>query len=165
MAKRKRLSLKSVHRRRKKCRKKKLKKTRTLYNAFREYKDLEVTLTPTEIRECVRACLKCAKESVWGASKISLKKPRVFWNTKLRTYNGNASPRVVTGKKIGEIHINASKSHRTNKNKESVLRTLRHEVGHIVQYRIGNKMGHRQDFKLIEKKFDEMSSEVVLILD
>ena len=164
MAKRKRLSLKSVQRKKKRKRKrKKMHSVKTLFNAFRVYKDREFPLTPQEVTECVRAALKCAKSSAWGASKISLKKPRVLWNTKMRTYNGRAFSYCKGRKKIGEIHLSASKNH-LSRSKSEHLRTLRHEVAHIVQFRIGNRMGHRQDFKLIEQKLHS-AADTMLILE
>ena len=164
MAKRKRLSLKSVHRKKRRKRKrKKMRSSKSLFNAYKVYKAVEFPLTPEEVTDCVCNALKCAKSSAWGAGKISLKKPRVFWNTKMRTYNGRAFARWKGGSRIGEIHLSASKSHMSYPKKEH-LRTLRHEVAHIVQFRIGNRMGHRKDFKLIEKKLHE-AADTLLILE
>lgn len=159
MAKRKRLSLKSVQRkRRKKRRSKRSLKSKTRFNAFKVYKDREFPLTPQEIQCCIRQCLTCAKSSVWGASHITIKKPKVLWNTKMRTCHGRAFVRWHGRKRVGELHLNASRAHLCRSKKE-ILSTLRHEVAHIVQFRVGNKMGHRKDFKLILQKFSTLSDQ------
>jgi Zn-dependent peptidase ImmA (M78 family) len=134
-----------------------MRKIKLLFSAYRLYKGRTFTLQPAEVKMIVRESFKIARSSIWGANHICLKKPRIYWNTKFRTYNGKAIGKFFGSKRLGEIHLNASKKH-LSKDKHDIIKTLLHELGHIIQFRIGNKMGHRRDFKLIEKKLLDAST-------
>ncbi len=172
MAKRKRLSRKSVHKRAKvgRKRKRKIRRKKKLFNACKEYSDHNFILTPEEVKSVTRKCLKVAKSSVWGASKISLRRPRIFWNLSMRTHNGRAMACWKKGSRIGEVHLNASEKYINRRTKwlkvgsskvktfkEAMRSTLVHEIAHIIQFRVGNRMGHRKDFKLILSKLSKIS--------
>ena len=86
----KRLSIKRVSR--KKYTERKL---RHLFNAYKNsyttaFSDRDVPLKPELVKDVVRRSLVVCKNCVWGAEKISIKRPLVYWDLNLRTYHGKA---------------------------------------------------------------------------